>query len=81
MLFTKTRKLLVGIDVSGFRSGNVSSYCTDRSGIMKKCIKLSTGVELRGKIACSFKIYLPLSMILWISDLFNSSQNPTIHQK
>ncbi len=47
ILLTKIRKLLVGIDASGFRSSNASSYYTDRTGIRKKYIKLSIGAELR----------------------------------
>ncbi len=56
ILLTKIRKLLVGIDASGFRSSNASSYYTDRTGIRKKYIKLSMGAELREQIACSLKI-------------------------
>ena len=47
MLLTKIRKLFVGIDASGFRSGNASSYYTDRAGTRKKYVKLSIGAELR----------------------------------
>jgi len=56
ILLTKIRKLLVGIDASGFRSSNASSYYPDSIGIRKKCIKLSIGVELREQIACSLNI-------------------------
>ena len=56
ILLTKIRKLLVGIDASGFRSSNASSYYTDRARIRKRYIKLSIGVELREQIACSLKI-------------------------
>ena len=58
ILLTKIRKLLVGIgiDASGFRSSSASSYYTDRTGIRKKYIKLSTCAELREQIACSLKI-------------------------
>jgi len=47
---------LVGINSSGFRSSNASSYYTDRARIRKKYIKLSIVVELREQIACSLKI-------------------------
>ena len=33
ILLTKIRKLFVGMDASGFRSGNASSYYTDRTGM------------------------------------------------
>ncbi len=56
ILLTRIRKLLVGIDASGFRSSNASSYYTDRAGIRKKYIKLSIGAELREQIACALKI-------------------------
>ena len=56
ILFTKIRKLFAGIDASGFKSSNASSYYTDRAGIRKKYIKLSIGAELREQIACSLKI-------------------------
>ena len=56
ILLTRVRKMLMGIDASGFKSNNASSYYTDRAGIRKKYIKLSIGAELREQIACSFKI-------------------------
>ena len=48
MLPTKIRKLFVGMNASGFRPSNASSYYTDRARIRKKYIKLSMGAELRG---------------------------------
>ena len=56
IMLTKIRRLFVGIDASGFKSSNASSYYTDRTGIRKKYIKLSIGAELREQIACSLKI-------------------------
>jgi len=56
ILLTKIRRLFVGIDASGFRSNNASSYYTDRAGIRKKYIKLSIGAEVREQVACSLKI-------------------------
>ncbi len=56
ILLTRVRKMLMGIDASGFKSSNASSYYTDRAGIRKKYIKLSMGAELREQIACSLKI-------------------------
>ncbi len=56
ILLTKVRRLFVGIDASGFKSSNASSYYTDRTGIRKKYIKLSIGAELREQIACALKI-------------------------
>ncbi len=56
ILLTRVRKMLMGIDASGFKSSNASSYYTDRVGIRKKYIKLSMGAELREQIACSLKI-------------------------
>lgn len=56
ILLTKIRRLFVGIDASGFKSSNASSYYTDRTGIRKKYIKLSIGAELREQVACSLKI-------------------------
>ncbi len=56
ILLTKIRRLFVGIDASGFRSSNASSYYTDRVGIRKKYVKLSIGAELREQIACALKI-------------------------
>ena len=47
MLPAKIRKLFVGMDASGFRSGNASSCYTDRARIRKKYIRLSMGAELR----------------------------------
>ena len=43
ILLTKIRKLLVeiGIDASGFRSGNASSCYTDKTGKRKKHVKPS----------------------------------------
>ena len=55
MLPTKIRKLFVGMDASGFRSGNASSCYTDRTGIRKKYIKPSMGAELKEQVACSLK--------------------------
>ncbi len=46
ILFTKIRKLLVGIDAFGLRSSNASSFYTDRTEIRKKYIKLSIGAEV-----------------------------------
>lgn len=56
ILLTRIRKLFVGIDSSGFRSSNASSYYTDRACVRKKYIKLSIGAELREQIACALKI-------------------------
>ena len=56
ILLTRVRKMLMGIDASGFKSNNASSYYTDRAGIRKKYIELSIGAELRDQIACSLKI-------------------------
>ena len=56
ILLTKIRRLFVGIDASGFKPSNASSYYTDRAGIRKKYVKLSIGAELREQIACSLKI-------------------------
>ena len=56
ILLTKIRRLFVGIDASGFKSSNASSYYTDRIGIRKKYIKLSIGAEVREQVACSLKI-------------------------
>ncbi len=56
ILLTKIRKLFVGIDASGFRSSNASSYYTDRACVRKKYIKLSIGAELKEQIACALKI-------------------------
>jgi len=56
IMLTKIRRLFVGIDASGFRSSNASSYYTDRAGIRKKYIKLSIGAEVREQVACSLKI-------------------------
>ena len=55
MLPTKIRKLFVGMDASGFRSSNASSYYTDRKGIRKKYVKPSMGAELKEQAACSLK--------------------------
>ena len=55
ILLTKIRKLFVGMDASGFRSGNASSYYTDRARIRKKYIKPSMGAELKERVACSLK--------------------------
>ena len=48
--------MFVGIDASGLRSSNTSSYYTDRTGIRKKYIKLSIGAELKEQVVCSLKI-------------------------
>ena len=56
ILITRIRRMFVGIDASGFKSSNASSYYTERAGIRKKYIKLSIGAELREQIACSLKI-------------------------
>ena len=55
MLPTKIRKLFVGMDASGFRSGNASSYYTDKAGKRKKYIRLSMGAELKEQVAYSLK--------------------------
>ena len=47
ILLTKVRKMFVGIDASGFKSSNASSYYTDVAGIRKRYIKLSIGAEVR----------------------------------
>ena len=56
ILLTKVRKMFVGIDVSGFKSSNASSYYTDVAGIRKRYIKLSIGAKVREQLACSLKI-------------------------
>ncbi len=47
---------MVGIDASGIRSSNASSYYAGRAQIRKKYTKLSIGVELREITVCSLKI-------------------------
>ena len=55
ILLTKIRNLF-GVDASGFRSSNASSYYTDKIGNRKKYTKLSMDAEVRERIACSLKI-------------------------
>ena len=55
MLPAKIRKLFVGMDASGFRSGNAPSYHTDRARTRKKHVKPSAGAELKEQAACSLE--------------------------
>ncbi len=56
ILLARIKKLFVGIDASGFKSNNASSYYTDRTGTRKRYIKLSIGAELKEQLACALKI-------------------------
>jgi hypothetical protein len=50
------RRLVIGIDSSGFKLSNASQYYTDKVNLHKKYLKLSTAVEVLSQIVCSIKI-------------------------
>ena len=56
IMLTRIRKMFVGIDASGFKTSNASSYYMDRSGMRKRYVKLSICAELRKQIVCSLKV-------------------------
>jgi len=56
IIVTRIRKLFVGIDASGFKSSNASSYYMDRSGMRKRYVKLSICAELKEQLVCSLKV-------------------------
>jgi len=56
ILQTRVRKMFIGIDASGFKSSNASSYYSEIAGVRRKYIKLSICAELRKQLACALKI-------------------------
>ncbi len=55
-MFTRIRRLFVGIDSSGFKATHASQYYTERMKLRRKYIKLSLAADVLQQIICTIKI-------------------------
>jgi len=56
LLLGNIRKIFTGIDSTGFKITHASQYYTERTGLRRKCAKLSMGADVLQQIICTIKI-------------------------
>ena len=56
ILFTGTRHIFTGIDLTGFKITHASEYYTNKAKLRKRYAKLSLGADVLKQIICKVKV-------------------------